>query len=386
MAAETLNQNGSNDFPEEEVVEHWRREHFIPVQKAELIDVLADLLDEKERTQFRELCRLLDTSLNLEFQGILEDLKKAYSTINPDSDKQVLKHESRSRREAKIESLFEDFDKLLKRANFQPLSHAKLQDAVGAASDWGVRLKVDFSLFDRLEVYARGDIIDTRERPKFFIFGTKKVDVPIYQRIVAIFRLKYSPKQQGSDHELVYLKLLKNIPKKDLDMMLPGGRVRMSLLDQGRIMLPTISGLVLAMVKIINKAVILAVAGFYGLIALAVFIVGTLSYGLKSFFGYKQIKTHYEYNLTKNLYYQNLDTNLGVLFRMIDEAQEQEFRETILAYFLLWQKSGEQGWTSQELDQHAERFLQDMTKVGIDFEVDDALTKVKGISNCRSRG
>ena len=71
--------------------------------------------------------------------------------------------------------------------------------------------------------------------------------------------------------------------------------------------------------------------GIYGLFAFVVLVGGTLGYGVKSFFGYLRTKDKYQLHLTRHLYYQNLGNNKGVLFRMIHDAEEQEFREAILA-------------------------------------------------------
>ena len=59
---------------------------------------------------------------------------------------------------------------------------------------------------------------------------------------------------------------------------------------------------------------------------------GTIGYGVRSYFGYLNTKQKYQLSLTESLYYQNLDNNAGVLFRLLDEAEEQEGREAILAY------------------------------------------------------
>lgn len=352
---------------------HWRREHFVPIRKTDLVDRLVQELDSDDRALFVELCQLLDTIFRLEFQCLQAKFKHCYSSLNPDSDLCDLNNDSRSERERKSENLFDEFDKLLIRANFDRLSQTQIQDAVGAASDWGVRLRVDFNLFDQINVYARGDIVDRRERRRFY-FLRDDVDVPIYQRLAVIYRLKTEDDDHRNDR--VYIKLLKNIPKEDLDMMLPGAQIRMSLLDGGKILLPTISGAIIAGIKIFKGALLLAVAGFYGLLAFVGFIFATLSYGAKSFFGYKRIKASYEHDLTKRLYYQNLDTNAGVIYRLIDEANEQEFRETILAYFMLWQNESEE-LDENQLDQLVEEKLKAWTLFDVDFEVDDALRKVK---------
>src|SRR5437868_3174186 len=53
---------------------------------------------------------------------------------------------------------------------------------------------------------------------------------------------------------------------------------------------------------------------------------------------------------TRSLYFQTLDSNAGVLMRLLDEAEEQECRETLLAYFCLWKYAPAQGWTAAHLD------------------------------------
>ncbi|MVD21648.1 DUF3754 domain-containing protein, partial [Vibrio cholerae] len=68
-------------------------------------------------------------------------------------------------------------------------------------------------------------------------------------------------------------------------------------------------------------------------------------------------KEKYQLNLTRSLYYQNLDNNGGVICRVLDEAEEQELVEAILAYALLHWKAPEAGWTAEQLDQQAEHYL-----------------------------
>ena len=113
------------------------------------------------------------------------------------------------------------------------------------------------------------------------------------------------------------------------------------------------------------------------MLAFLVFVLGTLAHGFKSFSGYRRIRDRYELNMTRSLYYQYLASNAGVLFRLIDEGEEQELREMILAYFLLWHEADEEGWTDVKLDQQAEEKLKQISQIDIDFEVSDALAKLR---------
>src|SRR5262249_53504337 len=91
-----------------------------------------------------------------------------------------------------------------------------------------------------------------------------------------------------------------------------------------------------------------------------------LGYGYKSWYGYYQTKQAYHLTLTRSLYFQNLDNNAGVLTRLFDEAEEQESRVIILAYFLLWRFGGETGWTGSELDLAMDLYLD--RYAGLDFD------------------
>ena len=377
MSVELQAPAGEN-IPERPV--HWRRENYIPVRKAELVAALASQaeLPPAERDGFRQLCRLLESLYHHEYRGQLEALKDAYAPFDPDADTQSPAAFEHPGRQAQLDALFDKFVWLLERANFMRLSQSDISAAMGAASDWGLRLSIDFSLFERLEVFARGDVVGRRQRRRWRnLWRAEEVDVPIYQRLVIICRLREHPHldSRSSPHH-VYIKTFKNIPKIDLDMLLPGSRIKMSLVDQGKIFLPTVSGLLITGWKLFQGAVVVAVAGFYGLLTYLGLMAGTLGYGVKSFFGYLRTQQKYQLNLTRSLYYQNLDNNAGVLFRLLDEAEEQECREAFLAYYFLWRRAGTEGWTSQRLDEEIEGFLLRGAELNVDFEIGDALAKL----------
>ncbi|MEZ6116905.1 MAG: DUF3754 domain-containing protein [Pirellulaceae bacterium] len=358
--------------------QHWRREHYIPICKTELVDLLSDELAAPDQADFRDLCRKIDLTVQFELHRELDSLKQAYEKVNPDPDTLPLREITHEDREASFELLFDRFESALLRANFHRLSREQIEDAVGASSHWGVPLDIDFDVFDRLVVFARGDVIGKRvlHSARNF-FRPKLVEVPTYQRVAAIYRLREHDRlAEGDDTRIVYLKFLKNVPKEDVDMMLPGGRVKMSLLDGGKIILPTVSGVAIATIKVLKGALLLAFAGIYGFIAFIGLVAGTIGYGVKSFFGYRRIMDTYELNRTRSLYFQNLDNNAGVLFRVIDESHDQEFRETVLAYYMLWKNAPAAGWSEQELDEATERKLRGITGLDIDFQVDDAVAKL----------
>ena len=90
-----------------------------------------------------------------------------------------------------------------------------------------------------------------------------------------------------------------------------------------------------------------------------------------------------------------------MIFRILNEAEEQELLETILCYMLLWDRSGPDrvrsqkdgltspdGMTEDEIDQMIERYLIDETCVDVNFEIHDALGKLArlGLADVDNQG
>jgi hypothetical protein len=366
----------ANELPPDSA--HAPREHYIPLRKSDLIDRLAAdaTLELDERAGLLQFAQLLDATIHHHYHTRLERLKQAYALFDPDADPRPLASVDAAERSTLATDLFDQFTALLERANFRRLSHEDLQAALAAASEWSVNVHVDLDIFERLEVFVRGDVLGSKPIRRWRTgFRPEYVAIPTYQRLAIIFKLKPSERRKDEDSAAVVLKLFKNIPKADVEMLLPGTSVRMSLFDQGKILLPTVSGVALTFLKLIQGAATLATASLQGLLAFLGLIGGTVGYGVKSFLGYLRARDKYQLNLTRSLYYQNLDNNAGVLFRLLDEAEEQEFRETLLAWWLL-RDYRDTGATAEQLDQSAERWLRDICGLAVDFEIEDALDKL----------
>jgi hypothetical protein len=371
------------------VAEYRDREHFIPITKRDLVELLCRQarLAPAGLEMFRRLAHRLEATLHAEYYARLEELKDAYSLFDPDADTQRLEPVTAEERRRRCDVLFEAFTSLLERANYRRLSQGDVTEALAAASDWGLNLEVDFTLFERLEIFARGDVIGRRSRRRWqSLFRFEEVPVPIYRRLVVMLRLRdFGGTPSPIDTESVYIKIFKDIPKVDLEMLLPGTRVRMSLVDRGRIVLPTLSGLGMALWKLLGGAFSLALSGAYNSLTFLGLVGGTLGYGVRSFYGYMQTKQKYQLSLTQSLYYQNLDNNAGALFRLLNDAEEQEFREAILAYAFLLAQPGEAGCRREDLDDAIEQLLDAAAGVRVDFEISDAVDKLQRLLLVRRR-
>ena len=365
-----------------------RREHYIPLRPSELVERLIEepQLTDLERDSLRTLADLLRAILHRDHHERLQQLKQDYAPFDPDAQTGKPKAKRPAETEAGIERVFAGVDHLLERANFKRLTEEELQATLAASSAWGMSVAVHLGIFRRLTIYVRGDAVGEWDVHSWF--SGRKIDVkqvPVYERLALVFCLKDDvPLPAGMQASGITLKLFKNIPQMDVEILLPGTQARMSWMDALKLALPTASGLGLAIFKIIKGAVVLAFASFYSTLVLLGFIGGTLGYGVRSFFGYLNLKERYQHHLTKRLYFQNLDNNSGVLFRLLDEAEEQDFREAFLAWYMLWQMGSRTGWSLEQIDEVAEERLRRWLGFDIDFEVIDALDKLErlGLAEC----
>ena len=369
------------------------REKFIPLRRHELVDWLCadEACRPEECDAFRRLCRHLFAVTHVRFNRRFEELKTAYDPFDPDTDMEPLLRLSAAEKQQRINSLYRDFAWLLGRANFVHLSCEDIEPSLKETSDWGIHVRVDFGAFEHLAIFARGDVLlpRTRRRLRHF-YRPEHTKVPSYQRLVMILKLRpnhdYGP---NVNTDCVYLKIFKDIPKLDIKMLLPTARVRVSNLDKGRIGLPLVSGIGLALYNLTAEAID-ALTRFFvewnNPLLLWGIATGGISYGYRSYYGYQQTKQRYHLTLTQSLYYQNLDSNAGVLFRLFDEAEEQECREALLAYFLLWKKAGPEGWTARDLGQFVEPFLERNANVPVDFETSNALAALEKLHVVENHG
>src|SRR5438105_4666950 len=103
------------------MAEYADREHYIPLRKSDLIELLSKdaKLPATEREPFRQFCRLVGAVWHFEYLGTLEKLKDEFAPFDPDSETVPLNPLDVAQRPAKINALFDDFTRLMERANFR---------------------------------------------------------------------------------------------------------------------------------------------------------------------------------------------------------------------------------------------------------------------------
>ena len=353
-----------------------KEEHFIPIGRDKLLECLPefDKCSEPDRKQLIQLFDLLSSTLHAQYHSEQIRIQRLYQPLDPDS---VLIFKEDANKDSS--EVFRQVKEILRNANYRKLPAGELETAVENATALGLRMKVNFSLFEELHVYGRGDETETWTKKSWWkLFKEDKFDVKVFQRLIIAFRLKeHEELPKGQSSSFVYLKSFKGIPHSDLHTLLPGTQVKMSLFDRGKIIIPALSGLVMSVVKIVRLVVAVTIfATLAQFIKYWVIPAAVIYYIIKGFLSYKKTKDKYQLNLTKHLYFQNLDNNSGVLLRILNEAELQDYREMVIAYYVLW-RFGNTGMRSEKIGEIAEKQLLETINQKIDFEVDDALENLE---------
>ncbi|TWU01105.1 hypothetical protein Pla52n_44770 [Stieleria varia] len=393
---------------------HWSIEPFIPITVQALLDHLCSRatstaeLSPADVDLFRQFAARLESLIHNRTQSNHQQFSNHYSEIDPDSDcripgelittvpdaassaeatgqrdstksdfDEVASTEQDERQRANAKALMELCDKILISGGYRKLGQDELEKCVGVASQWGVPLKVDFSLFRHLAVYARGDIIGKRFRRRLrSLYRPELVDVAIYQRVVVLFQVDETLDlgEQLSDTEL-HLRMFKNIPKQDVDMLLPGGKVLLSKLDQAKIIVPSLGGWLLSLQKIGRFVLMFVALTMYTTAFVFALAIAAVGYLVKSVFSYFQTRNRYLLDLTRNLYFQKLDTNAGAAYRIIQQAHRQSTVEAMLAYYAVVTES--KPISTRRLRRKCERLVREAIRVEIDFQVDRTLETLR---------
>ena len=368
---------------------HRHLEHSILVRKGDLLKlILNDCgFDSVGKKNLVLLLETLSSLLFMEFAEPLEAMKSEYYFFDPDSNylplisKQPASGLSVPESVPSLDTLEAGFIKLLEHANFKRVTWENVHKWEQESSKfWGLHVEIRQEEFDRLLMYYRGETFLLRRSAKWWApWKQEKVPTPGYSRFAVFVKMKKKhPEKSSTVADHVFLKLFKDLPKNEIPMVFPGAKARLNRLDQSMIGYPLVTGFGLVLYNII--------IGFLkvGIVALVGITIWPLAlafggYGYRSYYNYVTKRQNYELKVTKNLYFQLLDSNAGVISRLMDEAEEQQSREVMLGYYCLLKYAPEKGWTSQQLDDFIELFFTQHFVKKIDYDVVDGIKKLKSL-------
>jgi hypothetical protein len=377
------------------------RDQFIPVRRSEIKSaLLADpRLDPRQRERLRQLWRLVEALFHYEHFEELEQLRDGYHYFNPEPGTRA------AAEPAVLEAAYHElvvalFD-VLKRANFTEVPKSEVERAFREKAMISAEVSTPLEDYRDIRFFRRGRHMEEIEVRYFFGFRRRRVPVEVNDHVVLLASLKPAPppgaiaekKRRRGRRKLrpgsVLIKYFRDIASADLNTLLPEVRVVMNIRDKMFLGVPALFGGIPILIKLIPTiAVILVLLGIrLGIAgeaeddhikqALAVTsgIVALGGFVMHQWMKYQRQSLKYQVEIHDNLYFRNINNNAGIFDYLIGAAEDQEVKETLLAYFFLL--TAGRRVSEPELDAMVEAWLKDRFGLVCDFEVDDGLRKLE---------
>ena len=362
------------------------RERFVPRRIGQLTAELADDGLGADADAFRALGRLVSALYHFEFHDREQELIDGWDESQLGDDTAVADFRDR-------------LGQVLVDAGYVEVTMDELEETMARESLLPLRLEVDLDDYDELLIFRRGGQREQVTVRRWRGLRSTERTVTIDDRVVVFTRIKpqawfdeqgIDPADRNLEPGRLSLKQFQRVPRADIETLLPSAQVRYRLVDTLVVGLPAVaSGIVVLATKLLpTLGLMFVLAGawlglrdeepeldqgalvvlFGGLVAIGGFVVRQWS-------KLENRRVNYLRTLSETLYFRTLADGPGVVHTLLSSAEQQEAIEVVLAYrFLL---DSDDGFTVDDLDVTAERWLRQECHRDIDFDVVDAVAKLR---------
>lgn len=377
-------------------------EHFLPVTTSALVDRLTNpqAWQPGVAADVRRFFRYLEYWRHQIHSAQLLRLQEAYEAFSPDSDLFVTRQYSDAERREMLAEVVNGVTELVTQANYMVVPRSRIAESIlSKESHYGLDLKVDFGVFEEIVIAYRGESVTRANRraiSKFF--RREEFNVEIYRRLVVLFKLKtverhveelmaerkitrdeaekivlrsreHIPEQL--DPNCVYIKIFKNIPKSDIEMVFPNTEVKFRMKD--KVWLGVTGGGALG-AGVFGAAGKLALA-FSNPVTAAGAVGGIGMVLFRQIMNVMNQKQRYMQVLAQNLYFHSMADNRGAMTKLAERASEEDFKEEILLYSVLAKEAVTRA-DMPDVDKAIEDYIEKTFGLDVDFDVSDALERL----------
>jgi hypothetical protein len=379
-----------------------RREKFLPLTNHALMDRLTTpaLWEGDNVADVRRFLRYLDYWRRHSYSVKLLELERTYEPFSPDSDLLKTRNFSLEERKTLQKQFVELIGDLLKQSNFTRVDPANVHFILTKDSAYGLDLEVDLAAFEEILICYRGatTITERRRDVRRAFMGWREIKIPVFQRMFLLFKLKpfdvrvrevmgerkcnqkeaervvrklrgLLPSTVTSDN--IYIKLFKNMPRSDVEMIFPNTKVRFRLFDKIKFGVTAGGGVGMGVFGTIGK--IAVASNPYTLAGAAAGLGGV---ALRQASAFMNQRNRYMVVLAQNLYFHAMADNSGVMSLLADRAAEEDVKEEMLLYCVL-AKERINVQDLGQVDEAIEEYLKETFGIDVDFDVGDALRRLK---------
>jgi hypothetical protein len=377
-----------------------KRERFIPVTRFALLDRLTipSAWPSGDAIDARRFFRYLDYWRQQQYNARLLELEQTYEAFSPDSDLLMTRQFTGDERAALKHRVIAGVESLLERANYERIDPSDVNVILTKDSHYGLDLWVDMKAFEDIVIYYRGASNRKHQRRRLKFLHKEEFDVPVFQRLFIMFKLKpfdvrvdelmrdhgctreqaekrvkkaRSLMPPGINDKNIYLKLFKNIPRSDVEMVFPNTQVRFRFFDKLRLGMSAGGGLGVGAVGAAGKLALLTTNPLAAAGA-AAGLGGVAFRQLMSFINQKQ---RYMVVMAQNLYFHTMADNRGVILKIAARGAEEDVKEEMLLYTVLAKEEATRN-DLPAIDLAIEQYLARTFGVTVDFDLEDALDRL----------
>ena len=291
-----------------------------------------------------------------------------------DPDRDTIKTKQLSRQELLDTEywLLQRVGRLLEKANYFEIQKPRLHDLLrNHSTAEGVVVSVNPADYETLRIWARGKAVakpssffgNTLQR---YIWNSSDEPESIYTNVFVVVRSKLERK--------LYFKVFKEVPCEHLEFLLPNSSIQMSKRDRLLFSTGVATGGIIVATKLFSFLADFPLHGAWAVLG----VVGVV--GARVWVSYKNKRNQYLLNLSKLLYFKTMANNKGALALLSDRAQDEDFKEAILAYLFLVSppnRRGVPGTVHTEAPPHTD------TPGSLRTRVEEWLTRRFGLTSVR---
>ena len=362
-----------------------QREHFIPIRYEVMLDKILERssLSEQEQKEIRYLGLMFEEHYHLDYHQDFLKLKDAFAPFNPDKETVYELEFSEEDKAQKRKILLDGIQKFLEVSNYRLMTQEDFNKCLTLQPFGGLSVQVDTKHFKEFHVYYRG-VREVEVTDTFFWILKHKRKTLQFCRIFVLAEYKTNPTEEearemkaGGEKPVfvpeeqagtIIAKQFRDVPIEHLKIVAPEVKLNLPLFDKFKVGGTFFAGFGTAFLKLIYAAA-------FSIVVFAVLLVGIILAFLKGIFGFLNSRTKCMKKFSESLYHKSLSNNVAAVNMLLDQAETQEVKEALLAYYILYVHRDSQ-LTMKEMDDYAEAELKDAFNFDIDFEEDDALRKL----------
>ncbi len=379
------------------------REKFLPLTRSALLDRLTrgGAWHNGRSAEARRFFRYLDYWRQQTYVARLMDLEQAYEAFSPDSDLLITRKFTAGEKATMQHRLVQQITQLMQQANYTRVDPTQVEIIMSKETHYGLDLHVDMTAFEEILIFYRGRTTrtETRRNKKKLYLSKESFELPIFQRLFILFKLKPFDvrvrevmAQKGCDQDdaeklvrklrsvlppqistdYVYLKLFKNIPQADLEMIFPNTKIKFRMFDKLKLGATSGAGLGAGVFGAAGKIALLSTNP----VAAAGAAIGLGGVAFRQVMNFVNQKNKYMVTMAQNLYFHAMADNRGVMTLMAERAAEEDIKEEMLLYSVLAKERVHVG-ELHDVDRGIEQYLRNTFGIDTNFDVHDALERLK---------